>query len=351
MFGRDAFSILRSISAPALPLSDGMWQSNSRRKRMATAHSGRVCAWPRDARGGNGSAIQSDRPIYCPEHDRGILWNDPALGIDWRVASDTAVLSDKDRKLPRLEDITSPFTYQRRHEEHDKIRDRNRRGGLHRLSARSLSRRHTRLSRHGRRQAHVCGEPRVACDGRGRCKLPLRLKADICDRSAIETVIAETQPDTIFHLAAESHVDRSITGSAAFIETMWSEHTRCSKQRVHIGRPLPRAANPSSGFCMSRRTEVYGSLGAEGLFTETTPYDPSSPYSASKAASDQSSRHCMAEDLWISRARPNCSNKYGPYHFPEKLIPLVFLNAMHGKPLRVYGDGLTCVMGFTSRIM
>ncbi len=164
------------------------------------------------------------------------------------------------------------------------------------------------------------------------------VRADICDRPAMDRVFADTQPDAILHLAAESHVDRSITGSAEFVATnIVGTHTLLEAARVYWSR-LPEPRRAAFRFLHVSTDEVYGSLGPDGYFVETTPYDPRSPYSASKAASDHlvSAWH---ETYGLPTVITNCSNNYGPYHFPEKLIPLVLLNALEGKTLPVYGDG------------
>ncbi|MEM8773680.1 MAG: dTDP-glucose 4,6-dehydratase [Pseudomonadota bacterium] len=161
-------------------------------------------------------------------------------------------------------------------------------------------------------------------------------KADICDHAAMTRVFAEHQPDAVMHLAAESHVDRSIDGPGAFIQTnvtgtyilleaarsYWAERNKFSEFRFHH----------------ISTDEVYGSLGADGQFTETTPYDPRSPYSASKAASDHLVR-AWAETYGLPVVLTNCSNNYGPFHFPEKLIPVVILKALAGQPIPIYGKG------------
>ncbi len=164
------------------------------------------------------------------------------------------------------------------------------------------------------------------------------VKADICDRAAMEAVFAEARPDAIMHLAAESHVDRSITGSADFIRTnIVGTHTLLEAARGYWER-LTGEARERFRFLHVSTDEVYGSLPPDGYFLETTPYDPRSPYSASKASSDHlvSAWH---ETYGLPVLVTNCSNNYGPYHFPEKLIPLVLLNALEEKPLPVYGDG------------
>lgn len=164
------------------------------------------------------------------------------------------------------------------------------------------------------------------------------LKADICDRSAMDSIIGDFRPQRIMHLAAESHVDRSITGAAAFVQTnvvgtfILLEATRA------YWTGLDPAAQSAFRFLHVSTDEVYGSLGSEGLFTEQTPYDPSSPYSASKAASDHLAK-AWQRTYGLPIVVSNCSNNYGPYHFPEKLIPLTILNALQGRALPVYGAG------------
>ncbi len=160
--------------------------------------------------------------------------------------------------------------------------------------------------------------------------------ADICDRAALDGVLADHQPDAIMHLAAESHVDRSIDGPGAFIQTnVTGTYTLLEAARQYWetqGKP------DTFRFHHISTDEVYGSLGATGQFTEDTAYDPRSPYSASKAASDHLVR-AWAETYGLPVVLTNCSNNYGPYHFPEKLIPVVILNALHGQPIPVYGKG------------
>lgn len=164
------------------------------------------------------------------------------------------------------------------------------------------------------------------------------VEADICDQARmIDLVIAE-KPDQIIHLAAESHVDRSITGPRDFIETNITG-TYCLLEAARgYWQSLHQDSQETFRFLHVSTDEVYGSLGKDGLFEETTPYDPSSPYSASKAASDH-----LATAWFRTYGLPvlisNCSNNYGPYHFPEKLIPLIILNALEGKKLPVYGKG------------
>lgn len=164
-------------------------------------------------------------------------------------------------------------------------------------------------------------------------------QVDICDRTALDRVFAQYQPDVIMHLAAESHVDRSIDGPAAFIETnVVGTYTMLEAAR-HYWHPLDAERKQNFRFHHISTDEVYGDLhGTDDLFTETTPYSPSSPYSASKASSDHLVRAWL-RTYGLPTIVTNCSNNYGPYHFPEKLIPLVILNAIAGKPLPVYGDG------------
>lgn len=163
-------------------------------------------------------------------------------------------------------------------------------------------------------------------------------KADICDRARISELFTAFRPDGVMHLAAESHVDRSINSSADFIATnITGTFTMLEAARAYWSG-LDPAARAAFRFLHVSTDEVYGSLSADGLFTETTPYDPSSPYSASKAAADHLAS-AWQRTYGLPVVISNCSNNYGPFHFPEKLIPLVILNALHGKPLPVYGDG------------
>lgn len=163
-------------------------------------------------------------------------------------------------------------------------------------------------------------------------------KIDICDGPELAAQFAAFEPDAVMHLAAESHVDRSITGSRAFIETnVMGTHSLLEAARAYWSA-LPEARKSAFRLVHVSTDEVYGSLGDDGLFTETTRYDPSSPYSASKAASDHLAS-AWARTYGLPVVITNCSNNYGPCQFPEKLIPLVILNALHSKPLPVYGDG------------
>jgi len=159
-------------------------------------------------------------------------------------------------------------------------------------------------------------------------------QADICDRQAIEAVFEKHKPDAIMHLAAESHVDRSIDGPAAFIHTnLVGTYTLLDVARFYAKE------HPNFRFHHISTDEVYGDLDLDdSMFTEETPYDPSSPYSASKAGSDHLVR-AWHRTFGLKTVITNCSNNYGPYHFPEKLIPLVILNALEGKSLPIYGKG------------
>lgn len=164
------------------------------------------------------------------------------------------------------------------------------------------------------------------------------VKANICDHTAIQNIFETFQPDAVMHLAAESHVDRSITGAGDFIHTnVLGTFTLLDVAKTYW-QTLPDSKKTDFRFLQVSTDEVYGSLGVDGLFHETTAYDPSSPYSASKAAADH-----LAQAWYRTYGFPalisNCSNNYGPRQFPEKLIPLVFINALGGAPLPVYGDG------------
>jgi dTDP-glucose 4,6-dehydratase len=172
--------------------------------------------------------------------------------------------------------------------------------------------------------AQVTNSPRYAFE-----------QANICDRAALDRVFSQHQPDAVMHLAAESHVDRSIDRPAAFIETnINGTYTLLESARSYW------AANnkPDFRFHHISTDEVYGSLGSTGQFSEDTPYAPNSPYSSSKAASDHLVR-AWGETYGLPVVITNCSNNYGPFHFPEKLVPVVILNALAGKPIPVYGKG------------
>lgn len=164
------------------------------------------------------------------------------------------------------------------------------------------------------------------------------LNANICDRGAMDQAIAQFRPDRIMHLAAESHVDRSITGAADFVQTNVIGTFNLLEAARTYWNTLDAAGKAAFRFLHVSTDEVYGSLGEDGLFEETTPYDPSSPYSASKAASDHLAK-AWERTYGLPVVVSNCSNNYGPYHFPEKLIPLTILNALSGRPLPVYGKG------------
>ncbi len=164
-------------------------------------------------------------------------------------------------------------------------------------------------------------------------------QVDICNRAELDRVFAQHQPDVVMHLAAESHVDRSIDGPAAFIETnIVGTYTLLEAARQYW-QSLDEARKAAFRFHHISTDEVYGDLeDPSELFTESTPYDPSSPYSASKASSDHLVR-AWSRTYGLPTLVTNCSNNYGPCHFPEKLIPLIILNALEGKPLPVYGKG------------
>lgn len=164
------------------------------------------------------------------------------------------------------------------------------------------------------------------------------LRADICDAAAMQKAFEEFSPDWVMHLAAESHVDRSIDGPGAFIQTnVLGTFTLLQAARAHY-QGLPAEAKARFRFLHVSTDEVYGSLGATGKFSETTPYDPHSPYSASKAASDHLAR-AWADTYGLPVLVTNCSNNYGPFQFPEKLIPVVILKALRGEAIPVYGKG------------
>jgi dTDP-glucose 4,6-dehydratase len=161
---------------------------------------------------------------------------------------------------------------------------------------------------------------------------------DICDAKGVKALFEAEKPDAVMHLAAESHVDRSIDGPAAFVETNVVGTFNLLQNALTYWRGLPAAAQERFRFHHVSTDEVYGSLGAEGLFREDSRYEPNSPYSASKAASDHFVRawhHTYGFPSLIT----NCSNNYGPFHFPEKLIPLNILRGLDGKPMPVYGKG------------
>ena len=166
------------------------------------------------------------------------------------------------------------------------------------------------------------------------------VKGDICDRALLERLLAEHRPRAVIHFAAESHVDRSIHGPGAFIKTnIEGSYTLLEAVRAHWSA-LPAGEKEAFRFHHVSTDEVYGSLKAnDPAFTETNPYEPNSPYSASKAASDHLVR-AWHHTYGLPVLTTNCSNNYGPYHFPEKLIPLMIVNALAGKPLPVYGDGM-----------
>jgi dTDP-glucose 4,6-dehydratase len=175
--------------------------------------------------------------------------------------------------------------------------------------------------------AAIAGDPRhIFCQG------------DIGDPECVRGLLEKHRPRAIVNFAAESHVDRSIDGPAAFVETNVGGTFRLLEEARHYWKSLPEAEQREFRFLHVSTDEVYGSLGTTGKFTETTPYAPNSPYSASKAASDHFVR-AYHHTYGLPTLTTNCSNNYGPYQFPEKLIPVVILNCLEGKPLPVYGDG------------
>jgi dTDP-glucose 4,6-dehydratase len=164
------------------------------------------------------------------------------------------------------------------------------------------------------------------------------IKGDICDSALVSEIFAEERIDTVVHFAAESHVDRSIEGPAAFVQTNVVGTSTLLEAARHAWLNNHQSPVDSHRFLHVSTDEVYGSLGETGYFTETTPYDPRSPYSASKASSD----HLVSayfHTYGLPTLITNCSNNYGSYHFPEKLIPLIIINALNGRELPVYGDG------------
>src|SRR5437588_11130999 len=163
-------------------------------------------------------------------------------------------------------------------------------------------------------------------------------RLDIADRTAMDAIFAKYQPDAVLHLAAESHVDRSITAAATFIETNVVGTYQLLEAARHYHARLSSAQRERFRFVHVSTDEVFGSLGATGRFHENSPHRPSSPYSASKAASDHLA-HAWHTTYGLPVVISNCSNNYGPCQFPEKLIPLVILKALAGEPLPVYGDG------------
>ena len=172
-----------------------------------------------------------------------------------------------------------------------------------------------------------CGDPRYFFE-----------QVDICDAAEVIRILSKYQPDKVMHLAAESHVDRSIDSPGEFIKTNVIGTYVLLHASLEYFKSLDEEKQQNFRFHHISTDEVYGDLGAEGLFTEGTPYDPSSPYSASKASSDHLVR-AWSRTFNLPVVITNCSNNYGPYQFPEKLIPLVIGNALAGKPLLIYGDG------------
>ncbi|MEJ1157933.1 dTDP-glucose 4,6-dehydratase [Prosthecomicrobium sp. N25] len=164
------------------------------------------------------------------------------------------------------------------------------------------------------------------------------VRADVCDAAKVAEILDAFRPDVVTHLAAESHVDRSIDGPGAFIETNVVGTYTMLAAALDYWRRLPQEAAVGFRFHHVSTDEVFGSLGPDGLFTEASPYDPRSPYSASKASSDHLVR-AWHHTYGLPTLVTNCSNNYGPYHFPEKLIPLMIIKCLSGEPLPVYGKG------------
>ena len=178
--------------------------------------------------------------------------------------------------------------------------------------------------------------PKIGCIEYGSDNPKVRLaKVDICDKSAVRDLFRDFKPDTIVHFAAESHVDRSIDDPEAFVLT----NVVGTVSLLKVSLEYQRAVCPNFLFQHVSTDEVYGSLGATGKFTEETRYDPHSPYSASKASADHFVR-AWHDTYGLNTVITNCSNNYGPYQFPEKLIPLTILNCLHGIPIPVYGNGM-----------
>jgi len=175
--------------------------------------------------------------------------------------------------------------------------------------------------------ASVASDPRFAF-----------VKADICDSERMRRIFSDYQPDLVIHLAAESHVDRSIEGPGEFVQTNVVGTFSLLQAALGHWRTLPPERRDSFRFHHVSTDEVFGSLGPQGYFVETTAYNPNSPYSASKAASDHLV-NAWHHTYGLPTVTSNCSNNYGPYQFPEKLIPLMVINALEGKPLPVYGTG------------
>jgi dTDP-glucose 4,6-dehydratase len=163
-------------------------------------------------------------------------------------------------------------------------------------------------------------------------------KADICNKKAMQNIFKQHQPDLVMHLAAESHVDRSIEGPSEFLNTNIMGTCNLLEISRDYWQALPEERKKEFRFLHISTDEVFGSLGQDGIFTENTPYDPKSPYSASKASSDHLVR-AWQHTYGLPALITNCSNNYGPYQYPEKLIPVIILNALQAKPIPVYGKG------------
>lgn len=271
---------------------------------------------------------------YSAPHDKGLAWDDATVGVDWPDIASPDTLSSKDRAQPALHELPPLFhhggpvmrvmvTGGAGFIGSAMVRDLVIDKGADVLTVDALTYAGNLASL---RAVEGCANHRF-------------VNADVCDRDAMDRACGDFRPDRIMHLAAESHVDRSITGSRAFIETnVVGTYTLLEAARCHW-EALDAEGRTEFRFLHVSTDEVYGALGPQGLFREDTPYDPSSPYSATKAASDHLAK-AWHRTFGFPVVVFNCSNNYGPYHFPEKLIPLIILNALQRRPLPVYGNNV-----------
>ena len=284
--------------------------------------------------------------FYAPASDSGLIWNDPTLAIDWPVRPDEAVLV---RQGPEARPLRGVSSHRSGTKVDVKAHSGHRRRGLHRLGGGAPHHPRDRPSGAGGRQAHLCGQPRFARAGLERSALRVRARRyRRCaeDARGCSTAFSPT-PSCISPPRAMSTA-RS-TGPASSSRPTWSAPSRCCRRRSATGARCPTTRKEAFRFHHISTDEVFGSLGDEGQFCETTAYDPRSPYSASKAASDHLVRawhHTYGLPVVVT----NCSNNYGPYHFPEKLIPLMIINALEGPSCRSTARAPTCATGSTSRI-